>query len=311
MRYFLGFTLLEIMISLALGSLLFFGLLNIFTSSKFAYGYIDGLALIQENGQIVSLILTKEIAQTGYIGCRKATPTFPITIAVNTADNNLSFIQGYQAGDLPTSLSSIAAKVISNSDVLAIQFMQSSTTNLAQPVKNSDRLTLSASNFFEPDDIVMLADCLEAHIINLTTISGNQATSNTPLKYYPAGSILGLWKNEWFYIGKTGRMNQANQDILALYLSQPNAPDEELVDNISNMHIQYGYLNAEQQLVFVPSEKIPNWSMIKAVKIILLLNSEEPILSQPQIIQFDQHKFFAQDNKLYRSWELIIPLLNR
>jgi type IV pilus assembly protein PilW len=61
-----GFTLLELMVALAIGALLIAGVLRIFQSNKQTYRLQDALSRVQENARFSTMILREKVRQAGF-----------------------------------------------------------------------------------------------------------------------------------------------------------------------------------------------------------------------------------------------------
>jgi type IV pilus assembly protein PilW len=307
-----GFTLLEVMIALAMGLFLLLGIFDVFDAARQSYRYIQGLALIQENGQLVSYLLNRELSQVGYIGCRKLSSSFSIQSHDKTSINSAMLIHGYNHQNLPASEKFIVQKMTPDSSVIAIQFMDADTASLMKSVEgNVSWLSVSAEPTFDVGDEVMISDCMHADVVSITGRDGQELETNVELHNYEAGAQVGEWRNEWFYVGQTDRKNNVGQAVMALYVHQPNGRDEELVDNVVNMHVQYGYVLGTGELKFIPALQVTDWAAVKAVRVILLLSSGEQVLSRPQMVKFDGYNWQPPDRQLYKQWEVVVALLNR
>lgn len=64
-----GLSLIEILIALAIGSLLLLALVQVFGASRAAYQLSTGLARTQENGRFAIDILQRDIRMAGHMGC--------------------------------------------------------------------------------------------------------------------------------------------------------------------------------------------------------------------------------------------------
>lgn len=64
-----GVSLIELMIALAIGSLLLLGLVQVFAASRTAYQLSEGLARVQENGRFAIDYLQRDIRMAGHMGC--------------------------------------------------------------------------------------------------------------------------------------------------------------------------------------------------------------------------------------------------
>lgn len=65
-----GLTLIELMISLALGLALTAGAISVFQQNKETYQFQEAMARLQENGRYAMNIMARDIRSSGYRGCR-------------------------------------------------------------------------------------------------------------------------------------------------------------------------------------------------------------------------------------------------
>ncbi|MFN7096893.1 MAG: PilW family protein, partial [Gammaproteobacteria bacterium] len=103
-----GFSLLEIMIVLSIGLLVFLGMFEVFNAARQGYRYTQGIATIQENGQLASYILTHELSQAGYVGCRKLDNAFVVASHGESNIGLTTLIHGYTQRTLPSTQKIIA-----------------------------------------------------------------------------------------------------------------------------------------------------------------------------------------------------------
>lgn len=64
-----GLSLIELMIALAIGTLLVLGLVEVFAASRAAYQMSEGLARVQENGRFAMDYLQRDLRMAGHFGC--------------------------------------------------------------------------------------------------------------------------------------------------------------------------------------------------------------------------------------------------
>lgn len=64
-----GVTLIELMVALAIGSLLLIGLVQVFAASRAAYSTAEGMARVQENARFAIDYLQRDIRMAGHFGC--------------------------------------------------------------------------------------------------------------------------------------------------------------------------------------------------------------------------------------------------
>ena len=64
-----GFSLIELMVALAIGSLLVLGLVEVFSASRTAYQLSEGLSRVQENGRFAMDYIQRDFRMGGHMGC--------------------------------------------------------------------------------------------------------------------------------------------------------------------------------------------------------------------------------------------------
>jgi type IV pilus assembly protein PilW len=140
-----GVSLIELMIALAIGSLLVLGLVEVFSASRTAYQLSEGLARVQENGRFAVDYIQRDFRMAGHLGCvndqsrflpanaagtRSALGSTFLTPANQLAENYataahsaLRFdepIQGYEyTGTAPGATRTLAAAPVVNTNLAA------------------------------------------------------------------------------------------------------------------------------------------------------------------------------------------------
>ena len=79
-----GFTLVEILVALAIGALLLSGIIQVFTSLKRTDKVAEALSRVQEAGRTALDSLTSDLRMIGYKGCADPVLEENITIRANT-----------------------------------------------------------------------------------------------------------------------------------------------------------------------------------------------------------------------------------
>lgn len=64
-----GVSLIELMIAIAIGSLLLLGLVQVFSASRAAYSTSEGMARVQESGRFAIDYLQRDLRMAGHFGC--------------------------------------------------------------------------------------------------------------------------------------------------------------------------------------------------------------------------------------------------
>lgn len=109
-----GFSLVEVMIALLIGTLLLAGLVQVFGGSRAAYQVSEGVSRTQENGRFALDILQRELRMAGHFGCvndqarlQNGTGQFTLTYAAAATEASYALeawplrfnisLQGYEA----------------------------------------------------------------------------------------------------------------------------------------------------------------------------------------------------------------------
>lgn len=215
-----GFTLIELMVALAIGLLLTIGVVQIFSASRSTYQLDEGLARAQENGRFAIEFISREIRHTAHLGCRRnvsvfnnlvgASPLYTVNgifgyeyVASSTAPGSTYSIPpnptntstGWSPA-LPTSATA-AAGAIPGSDVIGIERFTPTPINIAAATTRTPVLMVppAQANLFEVDDILMITDCHKASIFQVTDINLATGAISHDLGGGPPGNRCGVWEN--------------------------------------------------------------------------------------------------------------------
>lgn len=237
-----GFTLVELMVALAIGLLLTIGVVQIFSASRSTYQLDEGLARAQENGRFAIEFMAREIRHAAHFGCRRdisifnnlvgATPIYTVNgvfgheyVASSTAPGSTYSIPANPtntstgwAPALPTSATA-GAGAIPGSDVIGIERFSATPINLAATNTRAPVLMVptAQANLFEVDDILMVTDCRKATIFQVTDVNLATGALSHDLGGGPPGNRCGVWENN-----VTGSSNAAG-DACNEQIYEPNA----------------------------------------------------------------------------------------
>lgn len=89
-----GFSLVEMMVAIFLGSVLMLTLVKLYITSKHTYLTVKSLASFQERGRFISTYFIERIHRAGYKGCEQS----------KVFEKGVQRIYGYSSGSLPTAL---------------------------------------------------------------------------------------------------------------------------------------------------------------------------------------------------------------
>ena len=64
-----GFTIIELMVVVALSSFMLLGIIQVFSANSQSFRFSSAFARMQENGQLALEEISRDIRMAGYIGC--------------------------------------------------------------------------------------------------------------------------------------------------------------------------------------------------------------------------------------------------
>lgn len=207
-----GLSLIEIMIALAIGSLLILGLVQVFAASRTAYQLSEGISRSQENARFAMEYLQRDIRMAGHYGCvndqshlqnagaLNATHFGPVSSATMGRDFPVG-VRGYDAtGTVPDTQLNLAAPAagwvpalpgaisalnpIPGSDVLELRFLASEGTPVATITNPTPTTTLISVDRWDPlisDGVANptmfgIADCSYADVFPATAVNPGART---------------------------------------------------------------------------------------------------------------------------------------
>ncbi len=304
-----GFALLEVMISLVLSLIIVFGIYEVYQSIENTYRYLQALVYLQENGQMASYLLRSELSMTGYVGCRKIEDVF---LRDNT---KLIAIQAYDAHSVASLSHAVAKQIVPTTDAVLVRYLSSHHATLLNAITTpTTQIHISDAPTLKDKQSLIIADCHHADRITLVgsnNYNGQWLQIDPAITQYDEGSYVGELISSLFYIGNTGRVNSAGDPISALYVHHMQDRDEELIENVDRMQVQYGVNSNAGELQFYSEHAISDWEKVQAIYIHLLLDSGEPALSKPQHLSWKGNNEEAPDRRLYKNWNVIVGLPNR
>jgi len=205
-----GFTLVEILVAVAISLFLLAGILQVMSSNKQTARFQEAVARIQENARFALMFLGRDFRQAGYMGCAGTGFTNQLVLDNNEKDfayNLLNPVAGWEANNTePTTnftinntaaaLSdwnsnpaasidpSLAGQLMQGSDIVIVKYVQQNnpgiTADGATPVTAAsiplvDATGTSASSGVPQDSIILISDCINADLFRST----NAATAST------------------------------------------------------------------------------------------------------------------------------------
>ncbi len=312
-----GLTLVELMVAIVMGLVLLAGVATVFVANKQTYRVQDALARVQENARFAMTFLSRDIRSAGYLGC--GTQRTRVKNTLNDPEAFLwSFgdaVMGYDATSdtattwnpgVPPEVSSLTPPPVAGSDILVVRSMGGCGDRVTAHNQPSADLKLTPKACLKDGDIVMVTDCTDAAIFQVTNITiGSDKKSNvvhnTGVSKYPPGNATKDLGKKWtggdvvqvstniYYVAEV-----PGRGVRALYRVSNGRTPEELVEGVENMQLWFGEGSGSDLVAenYRPAGAVANWADVRSVELNLLMQSADPqVTDVPQTYQF-----FSVDN---------------
>lgn len=302
-----GFTLIEILIALALGVLLSSALVQIFGSSKQLASMENALSRMQETGRFALDALAKDVRMAGYQGCADPNDLDLTVIAKQFDDGkfNGNAVIGYEvasdgafsptpgADDLVRTVQKTSATgtvfARPGTDVISILFAETEEAELAQgtDVSSNVKLTDNPAGLTQ-GDFAIVSDCKSAHLFEISNVltgggassevtfthASNENTTNKLVPGYQSGAHLMSFENRTYFVADSGRDTPAGEDIYSLYVKEFADSPQEILEGVENLQILYGQQLGSGQLRYVTADDLNlDWGEVVSVRIGVLVQS--------------------------------------
>lgn len=296
-----GFSIVELMVAMALSLLLLGGVIAMFSSSRASYETTDRLSRIQENGRFALDQVTRHIRSAGFVGCARQ-PAYAST-SLNSAGNlQWNFLDGAVRGFQSTGVNTWSPTIdpsvtspASGSDVLVLRAPASD----AEPLRLTASMTTGTDNLIVPNvttgvqagDVALAYSCEAQAYFHVSSFAGGvishaAAPSATPgnavdtinyafrlnAEVIPVETVV-------YYIRES--MGVASGELPAgttsLWRRIALNPAQELVEGVERMELEFGVDTNGDTVVdeYRTANAVTNWADVFSVSVALLVRSLE------------------------------------
>ncbi len=343
-----GFTLVEILVSLALTSIIATSVVQFYSSNHITEQLNNGLTHLQQNAQLALLLIEKDILLVNYQGCSDPYKNF-----INTSENSLQansapltnlLLDGLQGFEITsanntswadgTNLTDIEGNVLIGSDVFSIMSASTTATTLSSSMAatNSSIAVGTNPNNLAEGELLLIASCSDATLFRASAVStGNPVTishvfggasdENSSASFnsiYGTDAKIHKFSYNTYYVA----LNSAN--IPALHRRDVDGNVDELVEGIENIQVLYGQHDvngtetdlSDDRIRFVSAnDSSLNMQQVDRIQIALLVGSDTQILNEDTSDSFDllgsQVAPYVSDKQMRRVFTTSIQLRNR
>lgn len=350
MKRELGFSLIELMISVVLGLILLAGIIQMFSSSRSAFSSQQAISRVQETGRLAMEFITRDIRMAGFVGCASKR-TGNVSYLNNSADfanDWLNAIQGYSvtddagagvpvgAGLSPTPLKDTDLFVIRGAfgngaattvDKTSTTFFSTIVTNEVGQCAAGNRLNGLCSG-----DAVVASDCTAASVFRISSLTNNAgvmevahtaaagnnvaswggAAAVTPDHHYLAGTEIYKLNRVIYFIarGASGRPS---------LFQNVDGINTELLDGVEDMSVTYGTATIagndappDQYRSAAAVTAAGDWGRVLSLRVQLLMQSaEDNVIPQAQTYSFQGSSVTGTDRRLRQVFATTVGIRSR
>ncbi|GAB1261383.1 PilW family protein [Aurantivibrio plasticivorans] len=312
LKYNKGFSLIELLVALAISAIILAGVVQIFLGSKQAENLTMSLARLQESGRFVTDTLSKEFRLAGFQGCIDPNQDFIDATSILANGFSLTDIsnQVIEGGETPTAGGDVSlfsggvviTDAIGGTDVVSLTYASPSYEELDSDMTtpSSDIVITDNSTGFAQNDILLITNCSGggSFIFKATSVgSGTPPITITHTTTSNSSDAFGTTvffeddrvqriANNTYYI----RLNP--RGIRSLYRRSFNGTVEELIEGVENLQIQYGHYDdkgtansSDDSLRWVTAADINGsasleWRNVVSMKAAVLISDDIDVLAE-------------------------------
>jgi len=334
-----GFSLVELMIAMALSLVLLAGVVQIFVTSKQTYRAQEANSRVQESGRIATALLQRGIRPAGFQGCRAIGTITPTVLAnppvpVINAGTVVQGSEGSAGSWTPALPGTLATTAVSGTDAITVQGASNCGANLTGNMATLDaniKVDFPNACGFAANQVLLISDCSSVDIFRATSVSNGaakqtiaHAAGNTDpklSKIYDDDSDLLRFSSFTYYIAPGADGLPALWQLDNTSATSATNPTE-LVSNIADMQIEYGqdadgdqapdsYVTADT-VTTNPTTGTADWAKVISVRVSLLVQTQtDNITTQAQTYTYNRASVTAPDRRIYRVFTTTILLRNK
>lgn len=328
-----AFSLVELMIALAIGLGLLLVISYAYLGSKQTFRLQDTLSRMQENARFVFETIGFDMRMAGFTGC--GTTPSSINILNNSTDWNKNILAapliGYERG-VSTIPSTMSATIDSLSDSTVGDMVTILRGEAAEYTVNAHAppsITLTGTHDFAQGEIMIATDCQHTVVFQKTGASttdvehgagggtpGNASADlgqplGTAYTFAPGAKVLRMSAVSY-------QIRTNDNNTLALYrvrLAPAGLVADELAEGIEDMQITYGEdTNSDKQVdQYVTADAVTNWGQVLSLRISLLMASagSDNVTTEAQQYIFNGATVTPTDRRLRKVFDTTIAVRNR
>ena len=328
--------LVELMVWVAVSLLIITVIGTVYVNSKQLTRVNDTISRLQESGRFAIHLLDRDMRMAGYRGCNGAS-VVPVNLLNSTAyqykfDTGLQGFHGTSSWSpsLDSSISTLSPPPMTGTDVVTIRHIEGPGVPLiARMANQSDDMTVAPGSGLAAGDILLVADCTAAAIVNATAfnagtgaishiVGGSAVPGNTSADL---GHIFGTDASVYrlvtrtYYVAPSVKKSGTNTlwaFSVPAYDGQPQP--EEMVEGVDKFALLFGEdIDGDRAANrYATADAVATWNNVVSVKaMVLLATVRDNMATGPQPYIFNGVTTTPTDKKMRSSLSSMITLRNR
>lgn len=292
-----GFTLIELMVAMALGLIILIGVMNVLLINMQTQRVQEGISRMQESARFALEEMSINIRNAGYLGCISDPSQM-----VNTLNSSGGFLanfsiplMAYDATATSWSPSRPASIISPNlgSDILSLRTATDGDVFLTKSMPDSSAAMFATpTSDIEAGDILIVTDCGASAVFQATQYNDtngsivhntgggggltppNNATKNLGKRYEPGAHLLKMSMVNYYI------RDSASGEGPALWQQRFSQTPTELAPNVERLHVLLGHDTDTDGVVDVyraASDANVDWNQIVTVRLSLLMRSPQTL----------------------------------
>jgi type IV pilus assembly protein PilW len=331
-----GISMVEILVALVISVFLLGGIVQIYVANKATFRFTDAISRIQENGRFAMDIVAEDLRMAGFWGCAIFDP--------DDTDNIVNNLNVASAGYDPVLHDFVGQGAIqgtendglNGSDSFSLRGSKPNQANVRPPynVATSDSIQVTANDYLDSGDIVMVSNCRGADIFQVTNVTNganasqeavvHNTGSGSPGNYNPGscggGGNAHCLSQTYGSDAALFELQSVTYTIAAGASGEPalwrseNGTNVELVEGVEEMQLLYGIDDDNDKYAnqYVASNAVADMNDVIAVRLMLLMRSEDDLVAEaPQTYTFNGNTVTPADRRLRQVFTTTIGLRNR
>lgn len=334
MKRIQGFSLIELMIAMAIGLITVGGITLVLLSSSTIYRGSDNRAGIQENARFGLSVLQEDARMAGYMGCfnLKVEPSRFTNLAKSPTSFLTNYavpVSGLEASGTGWTPALVATEIglgghtpTAGNDILILRTPTGRSTTLTAQMAKADNIPVGSAAGFADGAVAVVSDCDYANLVVLSAAPtgntlphgiGTNSNKNTTIAFSNIkGATATPVATVVYFVAAASDGISGNT---SLWRQVGSAAGEEIADGVTQLQLEYGVDTKTTSdgvtTKFVPASAVGT-AVVTAVKVSMLLRSRDDGLARAaQVYKFGGASQTATDKRLYIPFTTTIALRNR